>query len=103
LLEIWPQVEGYAVTHVWTGKLGISFDLMPHAGRLDGVWFANGYCGHGIAIGSYLGHEIGQVIAGKRESIPIMEIEQPRYFFSSLEKFFIPSVSWWYRFKDWRD
>jgi glycine/D-amino acid oxidase-like deaminating enzyme len=101
LLEIWPQVEGFAVTHVWTGKLGISFDLMPHAGRLDGVWFANGYCGHGLAIGSYLGYEIGQVMAGKRESSPVMEINHPRYFFSSLEKLFIPPVSLWYKFKDW--
>jgi glycine/D-amino acid oxidase-like deaminating enzyme len=103
LLEIWPQVEGYAVTHVWTGKLGISFDLMPHAGRLEGVWFAYGYCGHGLAIGSYLGYEIGQVMAGKRESSPVMGINHPRYFFSNLEKLFIPPVSLWLKFKDWMD
>jgi len=101
LWEIWPQVEGYAVTHVWTGKLGISFDLMPHAGHLEGVWFANGYCGHGLAIGSYLGYEIGQVMAGKRESSPVMGINHPRYFFSSLDKLFLPPVSLWYKLMDW--
>lgn len=100
LLEIWPQVEGYAVTHVWTGRLGISFDLMPHAGRLDDIWFANGYCGHGLAIGSYLGYEIGQVLAGKLESSPMMEINHPRYFFASLDKLFLPAVSLWYKTKD---
>jgi glycine/D-amino acid oxidase-like deaminating enzyme len=101
LLEIWPQVEGYKVTHVWTGKLGISFDLMPHAGQLEGVWFANGYCGHGLAIGSYLGHEIGRVIAGKLKSSPMMETNHPRYFFSRLDKLFIPPVSLYYKIMDW--
>lgn len=101
LLEIWPQVEGCKITHVWTGKLGISFDLMPHAGCLNGVWFANGYCGHGLAIGSYLGYEIGRVIVGKLKSSPLMEINYPRYFFARLDKLFIHPVSLYYRFMDW--
>ena len=101
LLEIWPQVAGYEVTHVWTGKLGVSFDRLPHAGQLDGIWFANGYCGHGLANGSYLGHEIGQVMAGKRESSIFMEINYPRFFFAKLDKLFVPPVSLWFRFMDW--
>jgi len=103
LLDIWPQVAGYAVTHVWTGKLGISFDRLPHAGRLDGIWFANGYCGHGLANGSYLGYEIGKAMAGKGPSSLIMEVNYPRYFFASLDKLFIPPVSMWFRFVDWRE
>ena len=103
LLDIWPQVTGYEITHVWTGKLGISFDRLPHAGRMDGIWFANGYCGHGLANGSYLGHEIGQVMAGKRKESLIMELNYPRYFFASLDKLFIPPVSLWFRFMDWRE
>ncbi len=103
LLEIWPQVSGYEVTHVWTGKLGISFDRLLHAGRLDGIWYANGFCGHGLANGSYLGYEIGQVMAGKRKESLIMELNYPRYFFASLDKLFIPPVSLWFRFMDWRE
>lgn len=101
LLEIWPQAAGYEVTHVWTGKLGVSFDRMPHAGCLEGIWFANGYCGHGLANGSYLGYEIGQVMAGRSQSSLIMEIDTPRYFFAHLDKWFIPPVSLWFRFMDW--
>ncbi len=102
LLEIWPQVSGYEITHAWTGKLGISFDRLPHAGQLDGIWFANGFCGHGLAIGSYLGYEIGQVMAGKRKDSLIMNLNYPRYFFASLDKLFLPPVSLWFRFLDWR-
>ncbi|MFL7893514.1 MAG: NAD(P)/FAD-dependent oxidoreductase [Anaerolineales bacterium] len=103
LIEIWPQVVGYEVTHAWTGKLGVSFDRMPHAGQLEGIWFANGFCGHGLANGSYLGYEMGQVIAGKRQSSLIMELETPRYFFASLDKLFIPPVSLFFRFMDWKE
>ncbi|MGW8226268.1 MAG: NAD(P)/FAD-dependent oxidoreductase, partial [Anaerolineales bacterium] len=103
LLEIWPQVAGYEVTHAWTGKLGVSFDRMPHAGQVDGIWYANGFCGHGLANGSYLGYEIGQVMAGKRQSSLIMELETPRYFFASLDRLFIAPVSLWFRLMDWRE
>ena len=103
LLEIWPQLAGYEITHSWTGKLGISFDRLPHAGQVNGIWFANGYCGHGLANGSYLGYEMGQVIAGVRESSLVMELDYPRYFFASLDKLFVPPVSLWFRFMDWRD
>jgi glycine/D-amino acid oxidase-like deaminating enzyme len=75
---------------------------MPHAGQLDGIWFANGFCGHGLAIGSYLGYEIGQVMAGKRKDSLIMNLNYPRYFFASLDKLFLPPVSLWFRFLDWR-
>jgi len=103
LLEIWPQTSGYEITHAWTGKLGISFDRMPHAGQLDGMWFANGYCGHGLANGSLLGYEMGQVMAGRREKSLIMDLKTPRYFFASLDKLFIPPVSLWFRYLDWRE
>jgi glycine/D-amino acid oxidase-like deaminating enzyme len=101
LLEIYPQVAGYGITHAWTGKLGISFDRLPHAGQIDGIWFANGYCGHGLANGSYLGYEIGQVMAGKRKDSLVMDLDFPRYFFANLDKLFIPPVSLWFRFMDW--
>jgi glycine/D-amino acid oxidase-like deaminating enzyme len=100
MLHIWPQLEGFEITHSWTGKLGLSFDMMPHAGRLNGVWFANGYCGHGISIGSYLGHEIGQIISGQKTDSLIMEIKQPRYFLATMENTFLPLVTLWYRILD---
>ncbi len=100
LLRIWPQLKGYEITHSWTGKLGLSFDMMPHAGQLNGLWFANGYFGHGLSIGSYLGHEIGQIISGQKENSLIMEIKQPRYFFATMDKAFLPLVTLYYRIMD---
>jgi len=36
---------------------------MPRAGKLDDMYFAGGYCGHGIAMATYLG-ELGRAAHG---------------------------------------
>ena len=33
----------------------------------DGVWFATGYCGSGVAWASYLGHRLGHKVLGNAE------------------------------------
>ncbi len=50
LTEFFPQIQPYEVTHVWGGKLGVTFDLLPHIGQRDGVWYAMGYGGHGVPL-----------------------------------------------------
>lgn len=50
-----PQVAGVPVEWAWGGKVGFTFDRLPHAGRRDGVYFAMGYGGTGVALASYLG------------------------------------------------
>jgi glycine/D-amino acid oxidase-like deaminating enzyme len=59
-----PQLEGIAVERAWGGRVGFSFDRLPHAGRHDGLYFALGYCGTGVALASYLGRCIGAWAAG---------------------------------------
>ncbi|MBW1674741.1 MAG: FAD-binding oxidoreductase [Deltaproteobacteria bacterium] len=84
----------------WSGKLGFTFDQMPHIGQLDGIHYAYGYIGHGVAIGSLLGHDVGQIIAGKRDTSLFKEIQHPRYFVSVFDRLFFPFVCAWYRFMD---
>ena len=55
MVELFPQLAGAIVTHTWTGKLGVTFDLMPHAGRAEGIHYAYGHAGHGVSIAGYLG------------------------------------------------
>ena len=43
MVGVFPQLETVAVTHSWSGRLGLTFDLMPHIGRVDGVHYAMGY------------------------------------------------------------
>lgn len=105
MVEVFPQLAGAAISHSWTGKLGLTFDLMPHAGRLQngpqpGIFYAYGYGGHGVAIASYLGHQMGRMLAGLSTDNPILEIPHSRYFFTPYEKYYLPLVSAWFRFLD---
>jgi len=48
--------------YVWGGTLDFAFDIMPHAGQLDGLHFSLGYAGHGVAMSAYLGDKIAHTI-----------------------------------------
>jgi glycine/D-amino acid oxidase-like deaminating enzyme len=100
MVEVFPQLHDVLVTHSWSGNLGVTFDLMPHAGRIDGIHYAYGYAGHGVAIAGYLGKEVGEMIAGKRSSTPFAEIKHLRTPISRYEKLYLPLVSLWFRALD---
>ena len=56
-----------------------------------------------LANGRLFGEAMGPVMAGRREKSLIMDLKTPRYFFASLDKLFIPPVSLWFRYLDWRE
>ncbi len=100
LRTVFPALAGVPVSHAWTGKLGLTFDLMPHIGRANGLWYAYGYSGHGVAVASKLGHEVGELIAGTRSSSLFSSIPHRRYPWTRHDKLFLPLVSRWFRLLD---
>ena len=65
LLEVHPQLADYRIEYAWGGNVGFTFDRMPHVGRTkDGVAYAMGCCGTGVALMTYLGTRVGQWLAG---------------------------------------
>lgn len=97
MVEVFPQLRDTPITHTWTGKLGIAFDLMPHAGRVEGIHYAYAYAGHGVSVASYLGKEAGEILAGQRRSTLFAEIPHARYPFTPYDKLYLPLVSLWFR------
>ena len=67
MVKFWPELADAEVTHVWGGKLGVPFDLLPHIGRVDGAWYALGYAGHGVGLACQLGHELAGMLLGEEE------------------------------------
>jgi len=65
LLSVYPQLKDYRIEYAWWGKVGITLDRLPHIGRLDGMYYAMGYCGHGVALATYLGEKLAAMISGK--------------------------------------
>ncbi len=98
--EIFPELAAVPLTHSWTGTLGVTFDLMPHIGRIDGVWYALGYGGHGVGIATYVGTEVGNLIAGTIDRSPFAEIPHPTRPYYRGTPWFLPFAKYWYRFLD---
>lgn len=67
IVKLFPQLEGTRITHYWTGKTGFTYNRMPHFGTRDGVHFALGFNGAGVAMGTYIGHCVASRLIGDRE------------------------------------
>jgi glycine/D-amino acid oxidase-like deaminating enzyme len=98
--EVFPELAGANVEFAWSGKVAYPLDHLPHAGVLAGVHYAMGYCGHGVALASYLGNIMGQVIAGST-AVPDLGTEtfRPLPFYTGVP-WFLPIVGGYYRTRD---
>jgi glycine/D-amino acid oxidase-like deaminating enzyme len=101
MVRAFPQLRDVPITHSWTGQLGLTFDLMPHIGTIDGIYYALGNCGHGLHTAIYLGREVAQLITGEKSSSPFAEISHKTYFFYRKNPWFMPLAVQYYRLRDW--
>jgi glycine/D-amino acid oxidase-like deaminating enzyme len=101
MVRAFPQLENIPVAHTWTGQLGITFDMMPHIGRVNGIHYSLGYGGHGLHTALLLGREVAQLVTGEKTSSPFAEIVHQTYFFYRDKPWFMPLAVNYYRFRDW--
>ena len=62
MVQIYPQLKDVEVEFAWGGTLDFAFDQMPHTGELEGIYYALGFAGHGVALGTHLGMQIANAI-----------------------------------------
>jgi glycine/D-amino acid oxidase-like deaminating enzyme len=55
MLNVWPSLSDVKISHSWRGYTGFTFEQMPHVGSHEGMHFAFGYSGSGVALAPYLG------------------------------------------------
>jgi glycine/D-amino acid oxidase-like deaminating enzyme len=99
MLEVHPQLEGIGVERAWGGKVGFTFDRIPHAGVRDGVHFATGYCGTGVALASYLGRCLGAWVAGGKPP-PVAEAPFPPLPGGGAAERLLPFAGLYYQLRD---
>src|SRR3989442_2585077 len=66
MIDVYPQLRDVKVEYVWGGTLDFAFDIMPHAGQIDGIYFAVGYAGHGVAMATLQGPEKAESVSGEQ-------------------------------------
>src|SRR6202171_4945893 len=70
MIAVYPQLRGTKVEFVWGGTLDFTLDVMPHAGKIDGMYFAAGFAGHGVAAATWFGMKLAGLICGDSNDIP---------------------------------
>ena len=101
LCEIFPDIARVGISHSWMGFVAYTFDKMPHLGLRDGLHYAMGYCGSGVAMGSYLGHKIAHKLLGDSAGDSAFDDApfRTRPFYYG-KPWFLASAVAWYKFLD---
>jgi glycine/D-amino acid oxidase-like deaminating enzyme len=103
MLNVYPQLRNVAIDYVWGGTLDFCFDTMPHAGNLDGMYYAVGYAGHGVAMATYLGEQIAAKILNGVSDNPYADIPFPGAPLGLYNgrPWFLPLAGAYYKVLDW--
>jgi glycine/D-amino acid oxidase-like deaminating enzyme len=103
MIEVYPQLRDVKVEYVWGGTLDFAFDIMPHAGQIDGIYYAVGYAGHGVAMATWQGQKMAELIAGEKPENPFVDIPFPGAPLGLYngKPWFLPFAGAWYKFLDW--
>jgi glycine/D-amino acid oxidase-like deaminating enzyme len=101
MLDVHPQLEGVRIEYAWGGKVGFTFDRMPHVGRKGPISWAMGYCGTGVCLSTYLGTRVGEWLAGTRDAPALADLGFPLVPAPYEGRpWFLPIVGEWYRLRD---
>ena len=103
MIGVYPQLRDAKVEYVWGGTLDFAFDVMPHSGKLDGLYFAAGFAGHGVAATTWMGTKLAGVICGDVDDNPFSKIAFPGapLGLRSGNTWALPLAGMYYKVLDW--
>ncbi len=101
MLTAHPQLIGTSVDRVWGGKVALTLDRLPHCGRLDGLWYATGCNGSGVALNTWMGRRLAGAICGD-ELPPFAELAHRPIPLHAQRRAWLPVVGSWFRLEDQR-
>ncbi|MBL4873618.1 MAG: FAD-binding oxidoreductase [Rhodobacteraceae bacterium] len=101
MIEIYPELRDVPIENVWSGLVAYTFDHAPHIGQREGLYYAMGYCGSGVARSSYFGNKLGHKILGNAEGVTAFDDlgfdSKPLY---TGNPWFMPALLTWHRIAD---
>ena len=103
MVTVYPQLRDVEIEYAWGGTLGFAFDLMPHVGELDGMFYALGFAGHGVALGTHLGKTVAEAMLRRNiKEHPFTGFPFPGAPLGLYREraWFLPFVGAWHRFLD---
>ncbi|MBZ5529181.1 MAG: FAD-binding oxidoreductase [Acidobacteriia bacterium] len=103
MVDVYPQLRETKVEYVWGGTIDFTLDVMPHAGKLEGMHYAVGYAGHGVAAATHFGVQLAGVICGEANANPFNGIpfRNAPMGLRGPHAWALPLAGIWYKFLDW--
>ena len=107
MVDRFPQLADVKITHAWTGNVAFTFDEIPHLGEMDGLHYALGCNGSGVAMMTYLGREAARKLAGLANRRIAFDTEFPGMALYNGKPWgkpwFVPFLGRYMRLRDWLD
>lgn len=101
MIAAFPQLNETRIEFAWGGSIDVTFDAMPHAGEVNGYYYAAGYAGHGVALATLLGTLVARLVVDGRAPAPFNRVlpRAPLGFYDG-RPWFLPLVGAWARLAD---
>jgi len=102
MIHVYPQLRDTNVEYVWGGTLDFTLDVMPHAGKIDEMYFAAGFAGHGVAAATWFGTKLAGMVCGETDTTPFSTIPflTAPFGLRSGHTWALPLAGLWYRILD---
>jgi glycine/D-amino acid oxidase-like deaminating enzyme len=101
MTAVFPELAETRITHAWTGNVAFTFDFLPHIGVQDGLHYAAGCQGSGVAMATWLGHNVALKMAGAANAPFALDgLPFPTMPGYAGNPWFLPLVGGWYRLRD---
>ncbi len=103
MIHVFPQLRNTQLEYAWGGTLDFAFDQMPHAGQVEGIYYALGFAGHGVALGTHLGMRmVHAILDGTIKDLPYNAYPFPTAPLGlyNARPWFLPLIGLWHRILD---
>jgi glycine/D-amino acid oxidase-like deaminating enzyme len=100
LIEVFPELREVRIEYAWSGNVCFTLDRFPRAGQHNGVYYALGYGGHGVALATYLGAQMANVICDGSGHNPFHDLPFNAIPLYNGTPWFVPFGALWYKFLD---
>lgn len=108
LRRMFPVFGAADINHFWRGFVCLAYDLVPYVGPLDPektVWTAIAYHGNGVAMATYSGTALADLIAGnpERANLPsVLTRRLARFPLAGLRPLYLKGAYVWFNYQDSR-
>ena len=78
MLKVYPQLRNTSIDYAWGGTIGVPVNRVPQLGRIGaGVYYCQGYSGHGVNTTHLAGQIMADAVAGSLERFDMFANVKP--------------------------